>query len=130
MMDFLERLKDSINDYAKAPMHLTIGYLTAEESMAIAALPGGQISKEYYDEIKEQSLNYEIAIKTKDQALGNATLWQIQTYLEGLDDLKSSNQSFDFEKLNMTNKPYLSNADESGFFIYVLDFSAVLTTYK
>lgn len=129
-MDFLERLKDSINESAMAPMHLTVGYLTADESVVISELPGGQVSKEYYDGIKEETLNYEIAIKTKDQAKAHGTLWNIQTYLERLTDIQSGNNSFEFEKLNMTNKPFLSNADEEGFFFYVLDFSAVLTTYK
>ncbi|MCT3526488.1 minor capsid protein [Latilactobacillus curvatus] len=129
-MDFMERLKDNINSLPDLPMRLTLGYLTAKDSLVLYALPGGQVIREYYDGIKDQSLNYEIGIKTKDQQKANATLWQIQTHLEQVEELISNDSSFQFQKLSVSNKPFLSSQDEQGFFIYLLDITADLTTLK
>lgn len=129
-MDFMERLKDNINSLPDLPMKLTLGYLTAKDSLVLYALPGGQVIREYYDGVKDQSLNYEIGIKTKDQQKANATLWQIQTHLEQVEELISSDSSFQFQKLRVSNKPFLSDQDEQGFFIYLLDVQADLTTFK
>lgn len=129
-MDFMERLKDNINSLIDLPMHLTLGYLTAKDSLVLYALPGGQVIQEYYDGIKDQSLNFEIGIKTKDQQKANATLWQIQTHLEQVEELVSKDSSFEFQKLSISNKPFLSDQDEQGFFVYLLDITADLTTLK
>lgn len=129
-MDFMERLKDNINSLPDLPMKLTLGYLTAKDSLVLYALPGGQVIREYYDGVKDQSLNYEIGIKTKDQQKANATLWQIQTHLEQVEELISKDSSFQFQKLRVSNKPFLSDQDEQGFFVYLLDITADLTTLK
>lgn len=129
-MDFMERLKDNINSLPDLPMKLMLGYLTAKDSLVLYALPGGQVIREYYDGVKDQSLNYEIGIKTKDQQKANATLWQIQTHLEQVEEINSKDSSFQFQKLSVSNKPFLSDQDEQGFFIYLLDITADLTTLK
>lgn len=129
-MDFMERLKDNINSLPDLPMKLTLGYLTTKDSLVLYALPGGQVIREYYDGVKDQSLNYEIGIKTKNQQKANATLWQIQTHLEQVEELISNDSSFQFQKLRVSNKPFLSDQDEQGFFIYLLDITADLTTLK
>lgn len=129
-MDFIERLKDNINGLPDLPMKLTLGYLTAKDSLVLYALPGGQVNQEYYDGVKDQTLNYEVGIKTKDQQKANATLWQIQTHLEQIEELISNDSSFQFQKLRVSNKPFLSDQDEQGFFIYLLDVQADLTTFK
>lgn len=129
-MDFMERLKDNINSLPDLPMKLTLGYLTAKDSLVLYALPGGQVIREYYDGVKDQTLNYEVGIKTKDQQKANATLWQIQTHLEQIEELISNDSSFQFQKLRVSNKPFLSDQDEQGFFIYLLDVQADLTTFK
>lgn len=129
-MDFMERLKDNINSLPDLPMKLTLGYLTAKDSLVLYALSGGQVNQEYYDGVKDQTLNYEIGIKTKDQQKANATLWQIQTHLEQVEELISNDSSFQFQKLSVSNKPFLSDQDEQGFFIYLLDVQADLTTFK
>lgn len=128
-MDFMERLKDNINELT-LPMHLTLGYLTTKDSLVLYPLPGGQVIREYYDGIKDQSLNFEIGIKTKDQQKANATLWLIQNHLEQLEELKSTDSSFEFQNLKVSNKPFLSDQDEQGFFVYLLDITATLTTLK
>lgn len=129
-MDFIERLKDNINGLPDLPMKLTLGYLTAKDSLVLYALPGGQVNQEYYDGVKDQTLNYEVGIKTKDQQKANATLWQIQTHLEQIEELISNDSSFQFQKLSVSNKPFLSDQDEQGFFIYLLDVQTDLTTFK
>ena len=72
------------------------------------------------------SLPFEIAIKSKDQSLTNATLWLINTSLSQLDlDLPSLNQSYEFLGLEVA-KPFLNDLDEQGFYIYQLDITASL----
>ncbi|XRJ96592.1 minor capsid protein [Latilactobacillus sakei] len=129
-MDFIERLKDNINSLPDLPMKLTLGYLTAKDSLVLYALPGGQVNREYYDGVKDQTLNYEIGIKTKDQRKANATLWQIQTHLGQVEKLISKDSSFEFDKIRISNTPFLSDQDEQDFYIYLLDITADLTTLK
>lgn len=128
-MDFMERLKDNINNLPDLPMKLTLGYLTAKDSLVLYALPGGQVNQEYYDGVKDQTLNYEIGIKTKDQQKADATLWQIQTHLEQIEELTSKDSSFEFDKIRISSKPFLSDQLEQGFFVYLLDIQADLTTH-
>lgn len=128
-MDFMERLKDNINSLPDLPMRLTLGYLTVKDSLVLYALPGGQVNQEYYDGVKDQTLNYEIGIKTKDQQKADATLWQIQTHLEQIEELTSKDSSFEFDKIRISSKPFLSDQLEQGFFVYLLDIQADLTTH-
>lgn len=129
-MDFMERLKDNINSLPDLPMKLMLGYLTAKDSLVLYALPGGQVIREYYDGVKDQSLNYEIGIKTKDQQKANATLWQIQTHLEQVEELISKDSSFQFQKVRVSNTPFLSDRNDQEYYIYLLDITADLTTLK
>ena len=72
------------------------------------------------------SLPFEIAIKSRDQALNNTILWQINAALSKMDlDLPSKNQSYNFLSLAV-DKPYLNDLDEQGFYIYLLDVTASL----
>lgn len=129
-MDFMECLRDAINGLSDNQITLYIGYLDTDESAVISPLPGSQVIREYYDGIKEQELNFEVTIKTIDQQKANTSLWAIQSFLENLTELKSNNDSFEFEKLTMSSKPFLTTMDEQSFFVYALEFSATITTYK
>lgn len=128
-MDFVERLKDKIIEL-KLPIKTIVGVNTADESAGIYPLPGGQVTKKFYDGIQEEKLNFEYAIKSKRQREASDQLWQVTSFIERLEDLESSDGSFEFGSITITSKPAQSQADEQGFFYWVIDFSAELTTFK
>lgn len=129
-MDFLDCLNEKINQTSNLPLNIRKGYLSAMESLVIYPLPGGKIETEYYDGIKDEILNYEIAMKSKDGNKIEQTLWLLSDILEDIEELTSQNQSFEFNKLTITNRPYISEADEQGWFVFLLDIQAKLTTFK
>ncbi|WP_251867841.1 minor capsid protein [Enterococcus malodoratus] len=129
-MDFIDRIKESINSIDGLPIKIRKGYLSADESLVIYPLPGGQVITEFYDGIKDQQLNYEIAMKSKDGDKIEKVLWLISDYLEQLEELKSQNETFEFNGLTITSKPFINDADEQGWFVFLLDFQAKLTTFK
>lgn len=129
-MDFLDCLNKKINQIPDLPLNIRKGYLSAVESLVIYPLPGGKVETEYYDGIKDELLNYEIAMKSKDGNKIEQTLWLLSDVLEDIEELTSQNKSFEFNKLTITNRPYISETDEQGWFVFLLDFQAKLTTFK
>lgn len=129
-MDFTDRIKDSINSIEVLPLKIRKGYLSAKESLVVYPLPGSQVVAEYYDGIKDQQLNYEIAMKSEDGDKIEQALWLISDHLEQLEDIQSNNKSFEFDKLTITSKPFINDADEQGWFVFLLDFQVKLTTFK
>ncbi|WP_369675997.1 phage tail terminator protein, partial [Enterococcus faecium] len=85
---------------------------------------------EYYDGIKDVQLNFEIAMKSKDGSKVEQTLWLISDMLERVEDVTSSNKSFEFDDLTITSKPFINDADEQGWFVFLLDFQTKLTTFE
>lgn len=128
VVDFIDRLKDSINSIPDLPIKLQKGYLS-DDSLVIYPLPGSSVITEYYDNVKDQQLNYEIAMKSKDGNLIEKTLWTISDYVEQLEEVKSKDELFDFDSISIANKPFISNADEQGWFVFLFDVQAKLTTY-
>lgn len=128
-MDFIYRLVDSINSIQELKNKIRTGYLNDNESLVIYPLAGSRTVLEFYDGVKEQELNYEIAMKSKDGQKLDDTLWQIQNYLEQLTELNSQDDSFDFDWLEITNKPFIEQFDEQGWFVFSIDFKAHITIY-
>ena len=129
-MDFVERLTDKINAIPNLPATCRMGYLDAEESLVIYPMPGSRVVTEFMDGVTEQQLNFEIAMKSKLQSKVHTTLWLIQTELEKLNNLESQDGSFEFEELLITNKPFINQADEQGWFVFLLDIQAKITVFK
>ncbi len=115
-MDFLERLTDRVNLIPNLPKNCEMGYLDVGESFVVYPLPGSRVIREYMDGVKEQQLNFEFAMRSQSQATINQTLWLVQNELENLNDIASGNESFEFIDLIITNKPYINQADDRGFF--------------
>ncbi|WBX81291.1 minor capsid protein [Virgibacillus salarius] len=129
-MDFMQRLNERINSIDQLPIESKMGYLGADESLVLYPLPGSQIVTQYMDGTTDQQLNYEIAMKSKVQSKIHQSLWAIQTELENLTELESQDNSFEFEELIITNKPFINNADEQGWFVFLLDVQANITVFK
>lgn len=129
-MDFIERLADRVNSIAQLPAPCRIGYLGVGESFAVYPLPGSQVTTKYMDGTSEQQLNFEFAMRSKSQSQIHRTLWLVQNELEGLSELKSKDGSFEFDEVTITNKPFINDADEQGWFVFLLDIQAKITVFK
>ncbi|WP_203334358.1 phage tail terminator protein [Planococcus beigongshangi] len=129
-MDFMERLKDKINEIPLLPIACALGYLGAGDSLVLYPLPGSKTVTEYMDGTKDQQLNYEIAMRSKLQSKINGTLWMIQNELANLAEIESQNNSFEFEELIITNMPFINQADDQGWYVFLLDVQAKITVFK
>ncbi|MET3658384.1 phage tail terminator protein [Sporosarcina psychrophila] len=129
-MDFMERLCDKINSFPGLQIPCKLGYLGASESFVLYPLPGSRVTQEYMDGTTDQQLNYEIAFKSKFQNKINDTLWSVQTELEKTKKIISGNGSFEFDELVITNKPFINQIDEQGWFVFLLNVQAKITVFK
>lgn len=129
-MDFMERLTERVNQIPTLPIACKMGYLGTDESFVVYPLPGSKVAQEYMDGTKDQQLNYEFAMKSKSQSKIHATLWLVQNELESLKDLESQDASFEFEELIITNKPFINQIDDQGWFVFLLDVQAKITVLK
>ncbi|MFS7425196.1 minor capsid protein [Carnobacterium maltaromaticum] len=126
-MDFIERIKDSVNSIDNLPIQLRIGYLGTDESLVIYPLPGSATTKEYMDGAKDVDMNYEIAMKSKDGDKLQQVLWLMSEHLDKVKSVISQDDSFTFNKLNITSKPFINQYDEQGWLVFLLDFTANIT---
>lgn len=123
--DFSEVLANFINTLG-LPLKCKLDYLSENESLSVYPLPGGKVEDEDMAGTQILSLPYEIAIKSKDQQKLNAILWKINTELSKIGfELPSLNNSYTFISLTVET-PSLNDADEHGFYIYLLDLNARL----
>lgn len=129
-MDFIERLNDTINAIPGLPLRSRLGYLGTEESLVIYPLPGSNVIATYMDGVRDENLNYEIAMKSKDQEKISNTLWLVARTLEQTKDINSKDNSFKFEGLRITNLPFVNNADEQGWFTFLLNVQATITNFE
>ncbi|KAA0941618.1 capsid protein [Sporosarcina sp. ANT_H38] len=128
-MDFTERLCDKINTSPKLPTPCKLGYLGVGESFVLYPLPGSRVTQEYMDGTTDQQLNYEISFKSKSHRSINDTLWAVQTELEKTKKIISGNGSFEFDELIITNKPFINQIDEQGWFVFLLNVQAKITVF-
>lgn len=130
-MDFQNSLRDQINATVELPdgMRLRNGFLSANESLVLYPLPGSRVIEEYMDEMKDEALNYEIAMKSKDSEKVADVLWRVQDYLSQVSDVVSSDNSFQFLEIVISSKPYGNEADEQQYFTMLLDFQANITNF-
>ena len=129
-MDFMERLSDKVNEFPSLPIACKMGYLGTGESFVVYPLPGSNTVMGYMDGTKDQQLNFEFAMKSKSQSKIHQTLWLVQNELERLKELESHDDSFKFEELIITNKPFINANDEQGWFVFLLDVQANITVFK
>lgn len=129
-MDFIERLAEKVNEIPGLPIQCKLGYLGVNESFVVYPLPGSRVVARFMDGTSEQQLNFEFAMKSKEQNKIHETLWLVQNELENLEDLKSEDGSFEFEELIITDKPFINQMDDQGWFVFLLDIQANITVFK
>ena len=124
-MNFLDVLVANVNEEIEG-LGMREGYLGPNECIVVYPLPGGKKETEYMDGAKDIILNCEIAMKSKNGDKINNLLWRVADYLEELTVLESDD--FEFNELTVSSKPFINDADEQGWFVFLLDFQASLTT--
>lgn len=129
-MDFLERLVDEVNTIDRLPIRCEPGYLGKDESFVVYPIPGSRVTQQFHDGTKDQQLNYEFAMKSKVPGNIHSTLWVVQNALEQIEHITSNNDSFEFDELIITNKPFINQTDDQGWFVFLLDIQAKITTFK
>lgn len=129
-MDFMERLCDRINLILNLSDECKIGFLGLEESFVVYPLPGSRVTQEYMDGATDEQLNYEIAMQSRSHSKINNTLWLVQTELEKLKKLESSDNSFTFDEIIVVNKPFPIDYTTQGFFAYAINVQANITVFK
>ncbi|MFA1820554.1 minor capsid protein [Virgibacillus oceani] len=129
-MDFMERLSERVNQIPSLPIQCRMGYLGTGESFVVYPLPGSRVAAEYMDGTSDQQLNFEFAMKSQVQPKTHDTLWLVQNELEALKELCSQDGSFEFEDLIITNKPFINQLDDQGWFVFLLDVQANITVFK
>lgn len=82
------------------------------------------------DGTSDQQLNFEFAMRSTIQGKINQTLWVVSNALEELKELESQDGSFEFQNIVITNKPFINQADDQGFFTFLLDIQANITVFK
>lgn len=126
-MDFIERIKDSVNSIDELPIKLRSGYLGVSESLVIYSSAGSTAIREYMDGAKDVNMNYEIAMKSKDGDKLQQVLWLISEHLDKVKSVISQDDSFTFNKLTITSKPFINEYNEQGWLVFLLDFTANIT---
>lgn len=129
-MDFLERLVDAVNSIDGLPIRCEPGYLGESESFVAYPIPGSRVMNEYFSGVKDQQLNYEFAMKSRAPGNIHNTLWIVQNALEQIESITSNDGSFEFDELIITNKPFINQADNQGWYVFLLDIQAKVTTFK
>lgn len=126
-MDLLERLADTINELS-LPIRCMLGYLGASDSLVVYPLPGGTVEEVYMDGRKDEVLNYEVAMKSRSQENISQSLWMITRHLQEVKDIQSETNSFEFDGLQITNMPFINQADDQGYYTFLLGVQIKVTT--
>lgn len=127
LMDFLDSFVDRVNAIENLPTVLKKGYLGVGESFVIYGIPGSEITEVYMDGSYEESLNFEIAMQSQNPEMLYDVLWSVQTEIEQFMDVPSKSNMYEFEEIRITNKPFINQVNEQGWFVFLLDFTAVIT---
>lgn len=128
-MDLIDRIKDAVNNNVAPTPSLTKGALMAgKESLVIYPLAGSRVTQSYMDGAKDANINYEIAMSSKDGNLLEKILWQIQDFLDCVGKIPSGDNSYQFNSVEITSKPFISKLDETGWLIFQLTFQVNVTT--
>jgi len=127
-MDLIDRLRDSLNSIPDLPSRVRTGYMQPDDAIALYPLPGSSSRNQDWSGNQTKHMNYEIAIRTKDAQLANDVLWRISNYLEVVNNIESKDNSFQFEKIEQDGLPSISQQDDQGYSVFMLDFFVEILT--
>ncbi|RMI79785.1 minor capsid protein [Streptococcus iniae] len=123
--NFQNVLLDYINAIPNIGFRARLDYFKDDvDDLVLNSIPGGTIDKEYFDGVREVSLLFEIAVKSKSNQLASDVIWLINGALSEFDiDLPSTDNSYMFMSLDV-GKPGINGQDEQKFFVYTLQLKA------
>lgn len=127
-LDFLERLNEHINSldlFAKS----NIGLLEYSDSISLITMPGG-LEKVYFDGTRDKDYQVQVSAKSKNQNNCYLALTDVYQELENLTELKSKNNSFEFQSITTASLPNLIGQDEQGYFVWAVNLNCKITIYK
>jgi len=129
-LDFIWRLNDYINTLDLFAWS-NVGMLEVDESLSVLAMLGGE-EVVFMDSTRDKNLNVQINVKSKNQLNCVESLSLIARKLETLQEnaITSHNETFSFQKINVTSPLSIVAHDEQGYFIYALSISAKITIYE
>lgn len=129
-MDYEERLLDYI-DTLGVEFPIYSDTTSSESSISVASLPGSRTIQEYYDGVKEKEFIHEIQVKATQEERDKAmnTLATIGQALDDVEDIPSQGKAYDFDKINITNEVYFSQATTGGWIYFRLQIKSILTIY-
>lgn len=132
MIDFQDRLADALDGEIKK-LNLAIPLFNdnngTDESLALCSLPGGTVIKAYMDGVKDKQLNYEIQGKSKDRDKIFSTISILASLLEAIEDVPSSNNSYEFQDITVSSEPYFNESETSGYLYFRTTFQVKLTIF-
>lgn len=127
-LDLQEQLAKSI--IAGTGVSIKIDYLAPDNQVGLVPEAGSKVIETEYDGTEEWQYNYAITIKDTSAQDAKTKLFTISQYLQSLDSLTSSNDSFSFEKLDVSSAPAMILKDTSGNVEYLLDIAVLVWIKK
>jgi hypothetical protein len=131
-MQFQDDLLQAINAL-DTTVKATNGFLLpTDQNAALTSLPGGKRSFQDMAGNKELTLNFDYLIRSNDQRLVNSELWLVSDYLGTLqepEDFEQAHDDYGFKELTITSVPSMSDVDERGSYVGVIEFQVVVEDY-
>ncbi len=130
-MDYEARLLEKVEEVAsKYPIFTDV--VSEESSISVATLPASTVVRQYYNGISDKEYIHELTAKAKASERDQATkeLAAIGVKLEQFADIPSSNQSYDFGGITVTNEMFFSEATTDGWIYFKLQIKTLLTVYE
>lgn len=127
-LDFQDRLYEAIATL-ELPIPFHENVMIDRDSVALYSLPGGRQISGDMSGTKYKQLNYEVQGKSKDPEMIQKTITRISEFLEDLEDIESSNDSFQFDQIKISSEPFYSSIGEDGFYYFTLNFQAFIDIY-
>ncbi len=129
----LESVLQKVINKLELPTAIKRGYMNGKKipELRIYSLPGSNVISCDYEGNKTEQFNFEIAMRSDDEALINQCLFLIAELLGDHDfSVVSQDNSFIFTTLQLTSFPHIISADPAGVAVYVLDFQVVVDTFN
>lgn len=127
-MDLQEQLAGAITD--NTGLLIKVAYLAPDSDLGLVPTQGSHVVEEDYSGLQTWLYNYEITIKTQDAEDAKEKLFKISQYLNGLTDLKSKEDSFEFLSLDVNSAPSEVLLDDKGAVFYALDIAVTVDIDK
>lgn len=130
-MDLSERLCDKINALPNLPYTCFVNYLNGNSGLSLVPATGSTDIEFDWAGNARKKVNYLVAIRDRNKsALLESTLWRITEMIENVHQLPSSNDSYQFNSIQITGLPSLAFQDANNYSQYEMSFSVFIYQTK